>query len=72
MGKVCIHCGTAKELRPYGPNASWICFPCAMATPERQAITEKEYMRALDAAAEVSDVILIGSEDGPQPYLGDE
>lgn len=26
----CSMCGKSDELRPYGPNYSWVCFDCAM------------------------------------------
>jgi len=26
----CDLCGEVKELRPYGPNGEWVCFPCGM------------------------------------------
>lgn len=26
----CSMCGKLDELRPYGPNYSWVCFDCAM------------------------------------------
>jgi hypothetical protein len=28
--KPCELCGTVAELRPYGPNAERVCFPCGM------------------------------------------
>lgn len=30
----CELCGAVKELRPYGPNAEWICFDCGMKDEE--------------------------------------
>ena len=36
----CEVCGKLSECRPYGPNDEQICFDCAMATPESQAIAE--------------------------------
>ena len=39
---MCEMCGKIDECRPYGPNDENICFDCAMATPESQAIAEKK------------------------------
>lgn len=42
LPQVCELCGKVAECRPYGPNDEQICFDCAMATPESQAIAEKK------------------------------
>lgn len=55
-----------KEMRPYGPNGAWVCFPCSQA-PERKAQTEKAFYSQLDAAGTVA---LIGEETGPRPLTG--
>lgn len=57
-------CGKTTDLRPYGKNFSWVCFDCAMATPESQAIAEKCFEDLLDAAGEIA---VIGKETGPEP-----
>ena len=34
----CHYCATTeRDLRPYGPGGSWVCFSCATETPEREA-----------------------------------
>lgn len=74
MEKVCVHCGTDKDLRPYGPGGSWTCFPCMNASPELTAIAEKIYEDAICAAYEASrtGVVIIGEETGPRPEeMGD-
>lgn len=30
----CDMCGEIKELRPYGPNGSCVCYECGMKNPE--------------------------------------
>jgi hypothetical protein len=40
--RACETCGKIDECRPYGPDDEQICFDCAMATPESQAIAEKK------------------------------
>lgn len=63
--KQCIYCASSsKELRPYGPKGAWVCFKCAMETPERKAETGRQYGAQLDAAGQVA---VIGEEVGPYP-----
>lgn len=59
----CPHCDQESELRPYGPNRSWICFPCAMATPETRAETDRNFVAMLD---DFKKIAVIGLEGGPQ------
>ena len=66
MSDTCHYCGTSEEeLRPYGPGGSWVCWECAMATPERKTQTEQAFGALLDAAGSVSDVVAIGQPSGP-------
>lgn len=66
----CHYCGTTDDdLRPYGPRGSWVCFPCATATPERNTAAQRAFGALLDANAAVSEtgaVLLTG--DGPVPF----
>ena len=40
----CDSCGEIRELRPYGPPGKrMICFPCATATPEMEAICHANF-----------------------------
>lgn len=49
---VCEHCGKIDECRPYGANDEQICFACAMATPESQAIAEKKMKKYIFGESE--------------------
>lgn len=65
----CHYCkSTDKELRPYGPGGSKVCFPCATSTPERDKQTAGNFGALLDANAAIADVIQIGTDDGPIPF----
>jgi hypothetical protein len=40
----CDSCGQIRELRPYGPSGKrMICFPCATATPEMEALCQANF-----------------------------
>ena len=68
--KVCTYCGKGepdRELRPYGPGGAWVCFPCATATPEREAQTGAAFGALLDAAGSMTPVVAVGTSTGPQP-----
>lgn len=42
----CDSCGEIRELRPYGPPGKrMICFSCATATPEMEAICHANFDR---------------------------
>jgi hypothetical protein len=41
----CEFCGDKKELRPYGPNSEWICFPCAM---KDEKTTIKKFIESME------------------------
>jgi len=60
----CHYCGTSKDLRPYGPGHSMVCFDCAMSTPERREETKRNFAAQLDA---IDGPAVIGSEQGPYP-----
>jgi len=42
----CDGCGEIRELRPYGPGGSVVCFDCAMKDPKT---AEKHFGRRLNA-----------------------
>jgi hypothetical protein len=65
----CHYCGpTEKELRPYGPDGSDICYSCMKESPEREQEASQRYGALLEANAVIGDdIVTIGSEDGPQP-----
>lgn len=61
----CHYCGpTDRELRPYGPGMSMICFPCMKATPEREAAAQGVYGALLEATSTIG-LTAIGTEEGP-------
>lgn len=59
------------DLRPYGPGGAMVCFPCAMATPEREADAKAAFGALLGASEAVSPVgsVIIGQPSGPQPFV---
>lgn len=69
----CCYCGetfAAPDLRPYGPEGALTCHPCAVATPEREAVTAAMFAVQVEAAAAAGDgfaVIDASTSDGPQP-----
>lgn len=66
MNGPCHYCGAMDDNRPYGPSGAWVCFPCAMATPEREAEASKQFTTQLLACAGVT---IIGEETGPRPAV---
>lgn len=67
----CHYCETTdRELRPYGPAGSWVCFPCIKADPARERAAAAAYGALLDAAGEISPsgVVAVGEESGPRPF----
>ena len=64
----CHYCAQSeKEMRPYGPSGSWVCFECAMETQERKEQTGNNFGAQLDAAGPGA---VIGEETGPRPIDG--
>lgn len=51
-------------MRPYGPNCSFICFPCMMEQPEREVAAAKQFTIQLEACG---DTTIIGEPTGPRP-----
>ena len=67
----CCYCGsTERELRPYGPGGADICFPCATETPEREEAAKGVFGTLLDANSAISDIVQIGTPEGPVPFEG--
>lgn len=67
----CHYCGpTDRELRPYGPGGSTVCFPCATATPGRDQAAKRAFGALLDCAEAISTtgVVAIGEASGPRPF----
>lgn len=68
MARACYLCGTARDLRPYGPRGEDVCFDCAMSTPERKADARRAFGAQLDAAEAVgTGAVQIGTDAGPFP-----
>lgn len=64
----CYLCHKAEETRPYGDGGQPICFPCMKASPEREAVAERNFAALLNANGALSGgAVVIGGEDGPQP-----
>lgn len=61
----CHYCEATNDLRPYGPQGSMVCFPCATATPERNAEAKRNFLAQLDVSG--PGPVLIGTEAGPYP-----
>lgn len=64
----CYYCRKSGDLRPYGPKAAMICFPCMKASPEREAEARRQFAAQLEAAGPLP---VIGTEAGPSPLLGE-
>ena len=57
------------ELRPYGPNGSFICFDCMISNTDLEKIARDNYTKRLDRADARTGASLLASE-GPIPYIG--
>lgn len=70
MSGICHYCGpTDRELRPYGPGGSDVCFPCATATPERETAAQRAFGALLEGVSAVTPgPVMIGTPDGPVPF----
>lgn len=71
MNGHCHYCGpTDRELRPYGPGGSTICFPCMTATPERESAAQNAFGALLDGTEAMSPtgIVAIGGPDGPRAF----
>lgn len=61
----CHYCGAIHDLRPYGPQHSMVCFPCATSNPERKLETQKNFAAQLDASGPIA--CIDGTDVGPYP-----
>ena len=68
MSKSCHICTRPDDLRPYGPKGEWVCFSCAMSTPERRRATEQQFAAQMAA---IDGPVVIGEEVGPYPAAHD-
>jgi hypothetical protein len=70
----CYYCGNingtgSHELRPYGPNGSYVCYKCITSCPEKEEAAKKEFGKQLDMADSVSGKAVL-TVDGPISYIG--
>lgn len=68
MKNTCYLCKMPKDLRPYGPGGSMVCFSCAFSTPESKKETENNFASQLRGSGAVS--VIDGSAAGPYPLPG--
>ena len=70
----CHYCGEpetrSREMRPYGPGGSWVCFPCITASPLREKAAGEVFHALLDGAEAISPTraVAIGENTGPRPF----
>lgn len=62
---ICHYCQKTGDLRPYGPRGAFVCFRCAMSTPERKAETERNFGAQLDACG--PNAVIDDTGVGPYP-----
>lgn len=63
--KTCHYCPKTTDLRPFGPRGAFVCFRCAMSTPERKAETERQFGAQLDACG--PNAVIDDTGVGPYP-----
>lgn len=70
----CYYCHKPGDLRPYGPDAAWVCFPCIKSDLAHEAEASRQMSKQLDAALAASpyNSVIIGENTGPRPYNPDE
>jgi hypothetical protein len=71
----CHYCDTTKDVRPYGPRGSGICFDCMQADPEREkaaAASFQAQMEAAEAMSPIGAVVINLGNGGPQPLIGED
>lgn len=62
---LCHYCQKTGDLRPYGPRGAFVCFQCAMSTPERKAETGRNFGAQLEACG--PNAVIDGTGVGPYP-----
>lgn len=66
----CHYCGTTeRELRPYGPGGSPLCFSCLKDPehPEREAQAKRAFSVQMDASEVVGGGVSTLGANGPRP-----
>ena len=46
----CSDCGEVEELRPYGKDGAWVCFPCGM---KDEPEAEKQFGKLLNGERDI-------------------
>lgn len=69
MKEACCYCGSSdKELRPYGPNGSPLCFPCMKSDKTIEASAREIFIGQLNAAAVAGQGhVVLGETTEPRP-----
>ena len=70
MSKNCYYChkgDEAGEMRPYGPNMSWVHFHCMMRDSGRESAAVNQLSMQLDSAAAYGEGVALLTEHGPVP-----
>lgn len=55
-----------REMRPYGPSGSWVCFPCAT-SPGHEAATQAAFGALLEAAGAFGPAVISHERGGVRP-----
>lgn len=55
------------ELRPYGPGGEPICYHCAFADEAAEERAKANFSVQFDAAQAMSNMVVIGGGNGPDP-----
>lgn len=66
----CYRCGSDDETRPYGPGRQPVCFKCATATPEDEAVAAACCQELMAPLLHCSGVLVVGKECGPVAITG--
>lgn len=79
MNNTCYYCGVENgsgpnELRPYGPNGSYVCANCILGDgpkcKKREKLARENYQKLLRDALKKSKVVVL-TPNGPKP-IGEE
>lgn len=67
-------CGASEDLRPYGPDGAWVCYPCASSSTERRQATERAMAAVIGAAAAASPVgsVVFQNDRPPEPLMPED
>jgi len=70
MSENCYYChkgAEAGEMRPYGPNMSWVHFDCMMEASDREKAAANQFSMQLDSAIVHGEGVALLTENGPVP-----